>query len=80
MNKLDLIAVFMASSKPVSYISQSPRLLDQLREVLEYKYYNLHADEADLYWVKLFVRWHGRSCRGCHPRGFGGVDISIYNK
>ena len=41
------------SAKPVSYIPQSPRLLDQLREVLRYKHYSLRTEEAYLYWVKF---------------------------
>jgi hypothetical protein len=28
---------------PVSYTPQSPRLLDQLQEVLRYKHYSLYA-------------------------------------
>ncbi len=31
----------MMSAKPVSYIPHSPRLLDQLREVLRYRHYSL---------------------------------------
>ena len=46
----------MMSTKPVSYIPQSTRLLDQLREVLRYKHYSLRTEEAYLYWVKFFVR------------------------
>ena len=42
---------------PVAYIPLSTRLLDQLREVLRYKYYSLRTEEAYLYWVKFFVRW-----------------------
>ena len=45
--------------KPVSYIPQSSRLLDQLREVLRCKHYSLRTEEAYVYWVKFFVRWHG---------------------
>lgn len=46
----------MMSTKPASYIPQSVRLLDQLREVLRYKHYSLRTEEAYLYWVKFFVR------------------------
>jgi hypothetical protein len=44
------------SAKTVSCIPQSPRLLDQLREVLRYKHYSLRTEEAYQYWVKFFVR------------------------
>jgi hypothetical protein len=36
----------MMAVKPVSYIPQSPRLLDQLREVLRYEHYSLRTEEA----------------------------------
>jgi len=53
------------STKPVSYIPQSLRLLEQLleqlQEVLRYKHYSLRTAGACLYWVKSFVHWHGRS-------------------
>jgi uncharacterized protein YfbU (UPF0304 family) len=49
----------MMAAKSVSYIPQSPRLLDQLREVLRYKHYSLRTEEAYLYWVRFFIRWHG---------------------
>ncbi len=75
MHKLDVITVFMMSSKPVTYIPQSPRLLDQLREVLRYKHYSLRTEEAYLYWVKFFVRWHGRNGQVRHPRELGAAEV-----
>lgn len=62
---LDAITVSMMSAKPASHIPQSPRLLDQLREVLRYRHYSLRTEEAYLYWVKFFVRWHGRNGQVC---------------
>ena len=53
----DGIKVNVMSAKPVSHIPQSPRLLDQLREVVRYKHYSLRTEEAYLYWVKFFVQW-----------------------
>lgn len=53
MHELDAITVSMMSAKPVSYIPQSTRLLDQLREVLRYKHYSLRTEEAYLYCVKF---------------------------
>ena len=68
----------MMAVKPVSYIPQSPRLLDQLREVLRYKHYSLRTEEAYLYWVKFFVRWHGRNGRTRHPRDFGATEVEQF--
>jgi hypothetical protein len=68
----------MMSAKPVSYIPQSPRLLDQLREVLRYKHYSLRTEEAYLYWVKFFVRWHGRNGQIRHPRDLGAAEVEQF--
>lgn len=46
MHALNVIAAFMMSFKPVSYIPKSPRLLDQLRKVLRYKHYNFKTNNA----------------------------------
>jgi site-specific recombinase XerD len=66
------------STKPVSYIPQSPRLLDQLREVLRYKHYSLRTEEAYLYWVKFFVHWHGRNGPVRHPRELGAAEVEQF--
>ena len=73
-----MITVFVMFAKPVSYIAQSPRWLDQLREVLRYKHYSLRTEEAYLYWVKFFVRWHGRNGQVCHPRELGPQRFSSF--
>ena len=70
--------MFVMSTKPVSYIPQSPRLLDQLREVLRYKHYSLRTEEAYLYWVKFFVRWHGRNGQVRHPRELGAAEVEQF--
>jgi hypothetical protein len=53
MLKLDTITVFKVSANPVSYVPQSYRLLDQLRDILRYKHHNLRTEEVYLYWVKF---------------------------
>ncbi|MDD3937052.1 integron integrase [Rhodoferax sp.] len=63
---------------PVPYIPQSVRLLDQLREVLRYKHYSLRTEEAYVYWVKFFVRWHGRNGQVCHPRDMGAAEAQQF--
>lgn len=68
----------MMSAKPVSYIPQSARLLDQLREVLRYKHYSLRTEKAYLCWVKFFVRWHGRSGQVRHPRDMGAAEVQQF--
>lgn len=41
---------------PVAYPAQPRRLLEQVRELIRYKHYSLKAEEAYVYWVRLFVR------------------------
>ena len=43
----------------VAYLPQSKRLLEQVSEVIRYKHYSLKTEQAYLYWVRFFVRWHG---------------------
>ena len=66
------------STKPVAYIPQSSRLLDQVREVLRYKHYSLRTEEAYLYWVKFFVRWHGRNAQARYPRDLGAAEVEQF--
>ena len=56
----------------VAYLPQSKRLLDQVREVLRYKHYSLKTEQAYLYWIRFYVRWHGRDGEMQHPRAMGG--------
>lgn len=71
----DANTVLMMSANPVSYIPQSACLLDQLRAVLRYKHYSLRTEEACLYWVKFFVRWHGCGGQVRHPCDMGAAEV-----
>lgn len=46
--------------KPGTPSFTSTRLFDQLRERIRYLHYSLQTEKAYLYWVRFFVRWHGR--------------------
>lgn len=63
---------------PVAYPLQSPRLLDQLSEVMRYKHYSLRTEEAYRYWVRFFVRWSGRGGRMQHPRDMGAAEVQQF--
>ena len=39
---------------------RSVRLLDQVRERVRSLHYSLSTERADVRWVRIFVRWHGR--------------------
>ena len=60
----------------VAYLPQSKRLLEQVSEVLRYKHYSLKTEQAYLYWIGFFVRWHGRDGPMQHPHGAGAAGPS----
>ena len=57
--------------RPDSHITRPLRLLVQFREVLRYKHYSLRTEQAYLYWIRFFIRWHGREGSMRHPRDMG---------
>jgi len=57
--------------KPGTPVLRSTRLLDQVRERARYLNYSLSTEKAYLYWVRFFIRWHGRSGAMWHPREMG---------
>ncbi len=50
--------------KPGTASGSPPRLLDQVREQIRYRHYSLSTEKTYLYWVKFFIRWHGREMHG----------------
>ena len=53
----------------------STRLLDQLRERIRYLHYSLQTERAYLYWVRFFIRWHGRGGVMRHLRDMGRAEV-----
>jgi site-specific recombinase XerD len=64
--------------KPGNARLQSVRLLDQVRERIRYMHYSLSTEKNYLYWVKFFVRWHGRNGFMRHPREMAGPEIEAF--
>ena len=64
--------------KPDLHIPQPLRLLDQMREVLRYKHYSLRTEQAYLYWVRFFVRWHGRGGTMRHPKSMAADEVRAF--
>ena len=62
----------------VAYLPQSKRLLEQVSEVIRYKHYSQKTEQAYLYWVRFFVRWHGRYGKMQHPRDMGGAEVTAF--
>lgn len=77
-NILYIFTYFISTMKPDLPIPQSPRLLDQLREVLRYKHYSLRTEQAYLYWVRFFIRWHARVGQMRHPRDMGADELRAF--
>ncbi len=45
----------------------SPRLMDQVRDVLRVHHYSLRTEQSYLQWVRRFILFHGKR----HPREMG---------
>ena len=52
--------------------------MDQLRERIRYLHYSLQTEKAYLYWVRFFIRWHGRSGVMRHPRDMGSAEVEAF--
>ena len=64
--------------KPGNFPLKSIRLLDQVRERIRYLHDSLSTEKVYLYWVKLFVRWHGRNGVMRHPREMGVREVEAF--
>ena len=64
--------------KPRNPPLQSLRLLDQVRERIRYLHYSLSTEQVYLYWVRFFVRWHGRNGTMTHPRDMGAKQVEAF--
>jgi len=49
-------------------------VLDQLRERLGYLHYSIRTEEAYVYWVRAFIRFHGIR----HPASMGGAEVEAF--
>ena len=64
--------------KPHNPPLQSLRLLDQVRERIRYLHYSLSTEKVYLYWVRFFIRWHGRNGTMTHPRDMGSKQVEAF--
>jgi integron integrase len=64
--------------KPRNPPLQSFRLLDQVRERIRYLHYSLSTEKTYLYWVRFYVRWHGRNGKMTHPRDKGAKQVEAF--
>ena len=64
--------------KPRNPPLQSFRLLDQVRERIRYLHYSLSTEKTYLYWIRFYVRWHGRNGTMTHPRDMGAKQVEAF--
>jgi integron integrase len=53
---------------------RSIRLLDQVRERIRYCHYSLRTEQAYVFWVRRFIRFH----RLRHPRQMGAAEVEAF--
>ncbi|GAB4570025.1 MAG: class 1 integron integrase IntI1 [Rhizobacter sp.] len=53
---------------------QPPRLLDELRERIRYQHYSIRTEQAYVYWVDAFIRFHGMR----HPAEMSGPEVESF--
>ena len=56
------------------YKPTSPRLMDQVREVLRYHHYGLRTEEAYLRWIRQFIHFNDTR----HPKDMGKSEIERF--
>ncbi len=77
-----LFADFMTSyNESTTYLKgsgkvrlKSAKVLDQLRERIRYLHYSIRTEEAYVYWVRTFIRFHGLR----HPATLGGAEVEAF--
>src|SRR5690606_6038334 len=54
--------------------SPSPRLLDQVRELIRIRHYSIRTEQAYLQWIRRYIIFHGRR----HPRQLGAPELTAF--
>ncbi len=54
--------------------SQSPKLLDQLRDRIRLKHYSMRTEQAYVQWVKRYLFYHGMR----HPKEMGKPEVEAF--
>lgn len=55
-------------------ITNSPRLLDQVRDKLRVKHYSIRTEQAYVDWIKRYIFFHDKR----HPKGMGVADVEAF--
>ncbi|MGZ3240607.1 MAG: integron integrase [Burkholderiaceae bacterium] len=62
-----------SSTKPLPPL-RALKILDQLRERIRYLHYSLRTEEAYVYWVRFFIRFHHVR----HPAEMGATEVEAF--
>ncbi len=54
--------------------ANAPRLLDQVREAIRWKYFSRHTEQAYVHWIRRFIYFHGKR----HPRDLGEAEVTAF--
>ncbi|MDY6947723.1 MAG: integron integrase [Pseudomonadota bacterium] len=52
----------------------TPRLLDQVREVIRIKHYSVRTEQAYVQWIRRYILYHGKR----HPKELGAPELSAF--
>ncbi|MEQ1531940.1 MAG: integron integrase [Sideroxydans sp.] len=55
-------------------MSQSPKLLDQVREKLRVKHYAIRTEQSYVDWIKRYIYFHDKT----HPKDLGAQDVEAF--
>ena len=64
----------MKNSTPLLPPLAATKVLDQLRERIRYLHYSARTEDAYVYWVRFYIRFHGRR----HPTEMGGPEVEAF--
>lgn len=64
----------MKPTVPTSPVSDKPKLLDRVREVLRFKHYSLRTEQSYVGWIRRFILFHGKR----HPEAMGAEEVREY--
>ena len=54
--------------------AKAPRLLDEVRDRIRSMHYSMRTEQAYLYWIKGYIRFHGLR----HPREMAQTELEAY--
>ena len=64
----------MKPDTPASSEQTAPKLLDQVRRAIRIRHYSIRTEEAYVYWIRGFIRFHGLR----HPGEMGAREVTAF--